>query len=76
MLSPRGDVLPATLAIPTGRSIADATPSSKRTGIPVAVGALCPVFGLLLNSMIVAAALSLPSVSVIGNALRLRFVRL
>ena len=41
-------------------------------GVPVAAGVLYPAFGLLLNPMLGAAAMSLSSVSVIGNALRLR----
>ena len=45
-------------------------------GIPVAAGALYPVFGLLLSPMLAGAAMSLSSVSVIGNALRLRKMRL
>ena len=44
--------------------------------IPIAAGALYPAFGLLLNPMIASAAMSLSSVLVIGNALRLRNVRL
>jgi Cu+-exporting ATPase len=45
-------------------------------GVPVAAGVLYPIFGVLLSPMIAALAMSLSSVSVIANALRLRSVRL
>jgi len=45
-------------------------------GVPIAAGVLYPVFGLLLSPIIASAAMTLSSVSVIVNALRLRNVKM
>ena len=73
--------------IATARSLSQATVANMKQnlafallynglGVPIAAGVLYPVFGLLLSPMIAALAMSLSSVSVIGNALRLRSVTL
>ena len=79
----RGDLL----AIARARALSAATRRNIRQNlflaflynslaIPVAAGVLFPLFGVLLSPMLAAAAMSLSSVSVIGNALRLRRVRI
>jgi Cu+-exporting ATPase len=45
-------------------------------GVPIAAGVLYPFFGILLSPIIAAAAMALSSVSVVGNSLRLRHIRL
>ena len=45
-------------------------------GVPIAAGVLYPTFGILLSPIIAAAAMALSSVSVIGNALRLRSIKI
>lgn len=50
--------------------------ANNSNGIPIAAGVVYPAFGMLLSPMIAAAAMSLSSVSLIGNALRLCRVEL
>ena len=84
MESPRVTLVKGDLrAIASARKLSRATMRNIRQnlffafgynslGVPVAAGILYPVTGLLLSPMIAAAAMSLSSISVIGNALRLR----
>jgi Cu+-exporting ATPase len=79
----RGDLL----GIVRARHLSEATMRNIRqnlffafiynmAGIPIAAGVLYPFFGILLSPVFAAAAMSLSSVSVIGNALRLRAIKL
>ncbi|PZQ12452.1 MAG: cadmium-translocating P-type ATPase [Ancylobacter novellus] len=79
----RGDLM----GIVKARALSKATMSNIRqnlalafvynaAGVPIAAGALYPVFGLLLSPIVAAAAMALSSVSVIGNALRLRATKI
>jgi Cu+-exporting ATPase len=79
----KGDLL----AITRARKLSRATMANIRqnlffafiynaAGVPIAAGVLYPFFGILLSPVIAAAAMALSSVSVIGNALRLRQVKL
>lgn len=77
----RGDLLGVAIAIRLSRATMRNIRQNlwfafgyNSLGVPVAAGVLYPFFGLLLSPMIAAAAMSLSSVSVIGNALRLRRV--
>lgn len=74
-----GIVKARTLAVATIRNIRQNlfwAFAYNTLGVPIAAGVLYPVFGLLLSPMIAAAAMSLSSVSVIANALRLRRLKL
>jgi len=75
----RGDLM----GIVRARRLSQATMSNIRQnlflafvynalGVPVAAGVLYPIFGILLSPIIAAAAMALSSVSVVGNALRLK----
>jgi Cu+-exporting ATPase len=79
----KGDLM----GIVRARRLSEATMSNIRqnlffafiynaAGIPIAAGVLYPTFGLLLSPIIAAAAMALSSVSVVGNALRLRVIKL
>ena len=75
------------LALVSARRLSQATRTNIRenlffafvynaAGVPIAAGVLYPSFGILLSPMIAALAMSLSSICVIGNALRLRKARL
>jgi len=60
----------------SGSGWKDYQKTGRVCGIPLAAGVLYPAFGILLSPIIAALAMALSSVSVIGNALRLRSMRL
>ena len=79
----KNDLLDVTRAISLSKSVMKNIKENlfwafiyNTIGIPLAAGLLYPAFGWLLNPMIAAAAMSCSSVSVVTNALRLRFVKL
>ncbi len=79
----KNDLLDVTRAVQLSRSVMKNIKENlfwafiyNTIGIPLAAGVFYPAFGLLLNPMIAAAAMSCSSVSVVSNALRLRFSKL
>ena len=79
----KNDLLDVTRAISLSKSVMKNIKENlfwafiyNTIGIPLAAGLLYPAFGLLLNPMLAAAAMSCSSVSVVTNALRLRFVKI
>jgi Cu+-exporting ATPase len=79
----QGDLLAAVRAVRLSRRVMRNVRQNlffaffyNSAGISIAAGVLFPFFGILLSPMVAAAAMSVSCVSVIGNALRLRTVRL